>query len=559
MNRFLATILERTKREPDRSFANIWSGEARYRMSLGDLYHRSVRFSLAYRRRSIARGDVVFIVLKHSDSLYPCFLGAMLIGAVPSFLPFPGPKQHPDIYWATNAAVFARTACKLLVTYAELLPDLKSRLDIDNFAVMVVGDEDSYDVSDGNSQVIEIPGEKDIAVLQHSSGTTGLKKGVMLSYEAVRLQIEAYARSIRFNVDTDTVVSWLPLYHDMGLMACFLMPLFLGIPLLSLDAFEWTSRPHTLFEAIESHRATHVWLPNFALAHLIRAVPKSRQFDLTSIKAIIACSEPNKVATFDLFASRFARNGIRSEHLQACYAMAETAFAVSQTRLGSIPRRFSATIEGARFTPGDTPGSHQFISNGPPIDRMEIRILAGGQLHSEGVVGEVCVRAPYLFDGYFNDKHATDASFVGDFFRTGDLGLIRDSEVYILGRIKELIIINGRNFFAHDFEAVASRIEGVKPGRCVAFGVYSRKAGSEEVIVIVERSSPDKPLANLTSAIVSAINLQFGISAGDVVVVEAGWLVKTTSGKLSRCDNARKYVREFRSDVELHLMGEDNG
>src|SRR5258708_2485543 len=184
----------------------------------------------------------------------------------------------------------------------------------------------------------------DIAFIQHSSGTTGLKKGVQLSYGAVAAQISSYAEALGF-ADSGCIASWLPLYHDMGLIACFVLPLMLGLPVVALDAFEWVNRPALLFEAIEEHRCTHVWLPNFAFHHLCRTVDPAQGYALGGVKAFIDCSEPCKPETFDLFVETFGSCGVARAQLQCCYAMAETVFAVTQTTLGRKAQEYQADLD----------------------------------------------------------------------------------------------------------------------------------------------------------------------------------------------------------------------
>ena len=179
--------------------------------------------------------------------------------------------------------------------------------------------------------------EESIALLQHSSGTTGLKKGVALSYAAIADHVESYARAVDLS-PADVIVSWLPLYHDMGLIACLIMPAYFAVPVTHIDPLHWVGRPGTLLDAIVAHRGTFAWLPNFAFDHLSGTVSRrASEWDLSGMRAFIDCSEPCKSASLDRFAEAFAASGVRQGQLQCCYAMAETVFAVSQTRPGAGP------------------------------------------------------------------------------------------------------------------------------------------------------------------------------------------------------------------------------
>ena len=269
-----------------------------------------------------------------------------------------------------------------------------------------------------------------------------------LSYGAIEQQIDAYARSLGATDDM-IVATWLPLYHDMGLVAGFLMPFHLGRPIVAMDPFEWVNRPAMLLEAIERNRATHVWMPNFAFMHLARAVPRTAAFDLSSLKALISCSEPCKSAAFDAFLARFERCGISAHTLQTCYAMAETVFAVSQSR--SPLRRLKvhrAELQAGRIVETDvTAEADVFLSNGRPIDGCDVAIVRDDEAVGEGLTGEICVRSDFMFSGYHrNDEATVEASWNG-WFRTGDIGFVNDGEVYVSGRRKEVIIVSGKNIF----------------------------------------------------------------------------------------------------------------
>jgi len=385
-----------------------------------------------------------------------------------------------------------------------------------------------------------VPGDA-TALLQHSSGSTGLKKGVKLSYDAIALQLDAYTQALRIaDVAAPRIASWLPLYHDMGLISSFLLPVWRGIPILAIDPFEWVAHPGLLLDAIADLRATHCWVPNFALMHLARMRGR-REWDLSPLVALIACSEPCKPEAFDAFQSRFGSMGLRRYALQTCYAMAETVFAMTQSAVGEPVRRLAVDREALQAEGNvvpPRPGTEPLVllSNGRPVPGCEVRAGAVGG------VDEICVTAPFLFSGYHNAPEASAEAFDGAWLRTADLGFVDDGEVFVVGRIKDVIIVNGKNIFAHDVEAAVSRLPGIKPGRAVAFGSYNRAAGSEQLVVVAERLDETVPDETLIRAVNNAVQLEVSIGCGDVRIVEPGWLVKTTSGKISRSENARKYA-----------------
>ena len=396
---------------------------------------------------------------------------------------------------------------------------------------------------------VKLPGGTSTALLQHSSGTTGLKKGVRLSYGSIERQLVAYSGTL--GVATfGSIASWLPLYHDMGLISSFLLPAWLGVPVISIDPLVWVAKPELLFDAIEQFSATHAWLPNFAFMHLVRRIPSNgRTYQLDRVEALINCSEPCKAATFDAFLDRFSAWGIRSEMLQVCYAMAETVFAVSQTSNRYPPRRMivdqdsiekSGKIKSAQVNKS----TRVLLSNGPAIGECQVAILNDLAFLDDGEIGEVCIKSGFMFSGYHNNPDASKAAFHDGWFRTGDLGFLMDGEIFIVGRLKDIIIVNGKNLFAHDIEAAVSRVLGVRPGRCVAFGQHIESAGSEILVVLAERevtSSASPTDSEIIRGINHAVIDEVGIACNDIRLVPEQWLVKTTSGKMSRAGNLQKY------------------
>jgi len=539
-NRFLGRLHTHFRDRPDRLFAELWLRERRHRISFGDLAARTSNYAQALRAAGVKPGDVVFVVLRHGPELAPAFLAAMWIGAVPSFLPPPSVKQNSQLYWQTHAKVFTRTQARALVVEADLAREIVER-GLASGSMSVVTPETVNTLMpiplDAPAQV----SEDAPALLQHSSGTTGLKKGIVLSYRAIVDQLESYAPRVHLTHNS-AIASWLPLYHDMGLVACFLMPLYLGIPTFSLDPFAWVTSPLTLFEAIEAGEATHVWLPNFAFAHLARTVPPNAHFRLSSIVALTGCSEPNRPDTFDKFLRRFAPLGLDATKLQTCYAMAETVFAVSQSTLGIPPRRLSVCVDKSMVVCSEGPGSQSLLTNGRPLPGVSIAILSDGLLTtSERIAGEICIASPFNFRGYF--AGVSQDIMIDGYFRTGDLGFLDSGEVFIFGRSKDVAIINGRNFHAHDIEAVVGEVEGVKKGRCVALGIESATNGSEELVIVAEADTCSE--APTPAAINRALLASLGIPAHRIEIVSAGWLCKTTSGKVARGANKLKYLSQF--------------
>lgn len=552
-------LIENAAKHPSKVCLVVWEGDRYRTITYQDLLELSQSFGAFVDTRIGPRDSrPVFIVLKHSILLHAAFLSCMLQYRVPAYLPFPTVKQDPAHYFSTHAELFRRTSPAAVITYDALVKPLKSILPE---ATEVIGVEEYKHQTylDISSFKVE---EDDVALLQHSSGTTGLKKGVQLTHAEIALQTAMYAQTIEFDCSS-IVASWLPLYHDMGLFTSFLMPIMSGATIVSLDAFEWVRNPKLLLKVIELFHCTHCWLPNFAFHHILNTTSPDEAFDLNSLKTLITCSEPPKVDTISKFAARFRGSGIGSDKLQACYAMAETAFAVSQSPMHAKNRIMSVDAEAlkvGKVAAGNlSNASVELVSNGPAIPGIEVGVRSDDtglvELRNSNFVGEIVVRGPFVFKGYHLNSEATKEAFVGEWYRTGDQGFLSDGDVFICGRRKELIIVHGRNYYVHDIEEVISALPHVVPGRVVAIGVDSEESGSEEAIVLVETDieptseNMSEIERNLRRAIKQAVFDRLELTLLSVEFVPKAWLMKTTSGKLSRSENLKRF-RELTGKLE---------
>ncbi|TWF57154.1 AMP-binding protein [Neorhizobium alkalisoli] len=548
--RILSALDTHARDRSNEPFLTLIKGESRVDYSFSDFRVQSLRFANSYHKAGIRPGRVVFIVLRHCAELYFSFVGAMYHGAIPSFLPFPTPKQDADLYWAAHEELFKLVQPDAIITYSENIGAIRAACGDLNVSIIDIADLDISTAAEPSGR----EGYDDIAFLQHSSGTTGLKKGVMLSYGKIATQIQSYSAAIGLG-PRDTIVSWLPLYHDMGLIACMITPITVGARLVSIDAFEWVSRPASLLEAIETYGGNFTWMPNFAFNLIAQTWrPKNEKLpDLSSLKGLISCSEPCKAETFERFYSTFANCGLRNEALRTCYAMAETVFAVTQSstettpRILHIDRHLLETEEKIALLDSNSEHAATFLSNGPAINGLKLRLKtqAGYEYDQANShrSGEIQIAGTFLFDGYYLNAAATDSAMDGEFYSTGDIGFFHEGELYICGRAKEMLIVNGRNYYANDIEEAVNSVENLKRGRNVAFAVFEPRTQSEVAIVVAETEITDKQARlNLQSSIKSTVFSRLELTLQKVVLVEPGWLVKTTSGKISRKENLNRYL-----------------
>jgi fatty-acyl-CoA synthase len=511
-----------------------------------DFRTQASRYAAALQALGIGAGDLVIIAHTQSLESIFAFWGALLIGAVPSMFPTLTEKLDPDIYMRNMEALARLSDVKAILTTDDFAPQLAARVPCPVYG--------SLAQTDDSTPVTAVCAPDDIAFLQHSSGTTGLQKGVALSHRAVLNQLSSYADALRLNSE-DVIVSWLPLYHDMGLIAGFIQPLVQGLPLVLMSPFDWVRHPALLLKAIHDYRGTLCWLPNFAYNHCAQRIRQrdSEGLDLSSIRAFINCSEPVRHDSHQRFAQRFAPNGLTMDMLAVSYAMAENTFAVTQTPTGEYPTvdmvdRLSLQSElCAAPIDADAPNAAPQVSCGRPIANTQVKVVdEHGQTLRERYVGELMVKSDCMLTGYHKRDDLQPFDVEG-WYRTGDRGYIASGEVYVIGRIKDLIINAGKNVYPQDLEAIVNTVEGVYPGRAVVFGVPDEREGTELIAVVAEvETDDDAQRKQIMQAIRLRIARQTDVTLTYVALVERGWLIKTSSGKIARGQNREKWLRELR-------------
>lgn len=536
-NLLIHRLQQHFSKPPQDAFCILIGADGEDRLTWPELEQLSLQYSATLEEAGIGQDDLVLIFLRHSRHLYGAFFGTMLAGAIPSYMPCTSPRQDPDIYWAAHEALLRRTQPAAIIASAATLAEMQ-RAGLDTGATKLI----NFDEISRRRGTIAARADTAIALLQHSSGTTGLKKGVALAYDAIVRQLESYGSALSI-AQEDVIVSWLPLYHDMGLMACCLLPAYFGLPIIHIDAFTWLAKPDLLLQALAERHGTLVWLPNFAFEHMARTCRnRASLFDLSKVRAFINCSEPCKATSFDRFIETFAVSGVRPEQLQCCYAMAETVFAISQTELGKSAARLK--VDPHSLAPGATPrrvagDGQELLETGKPITGIEVSIYdEARRLLPQPAVGEIGLRGNFLFSGYNKDPQRTAERLVDGTYFSRDLGFVFEGRLYVLGRADDLIIVNGRNLYAHEIEAELSSVAGLKPGRAVAVPSYNDRVGSQTLVIIAERKNDAlEPDDQIRREIVRRIHSTFEVTPWRIHMVAEGWLIKTTSGKISRAEN----------------------
>jgi len=480
----------------------------------------------------------------------------MMLGAVPAILAYPNFKVEPGKYASGLAGVTANLAAKAVVIDEAFPDELLDHVRLGHGSQLLRTPELSGLDGEAELQAVEISPDS-LAFIQHSAGTTGLQKGVALTHRAVLTQIEHLARALRIDGARDRIYSWLPLYHDMGLIACFILPIVCHVPVVMQSPLDWVMHPETMLQVISEYRCTLGWLPNFAFQFVPRRTKPETwsQYDLSSVRALINCSEPVRASSLSEFQGAFAASGLKPNALQSSYAMAENVFAVTQSDPARAEGPERIWVDGARFrsqhvtvsVAPETPGAMQFVSSGRLLPHHELRIVSeAGSALAEGNVGEILITSDCLFQGYFNRPDLTSEVLHDGWYRTGDLGFQLGSELYVVGRKKDLLIVGGENLYPQDIEEIAAGHPAVHDGRVIAMGIYNPALGTEDIIVVCEVEGEEllEDSDALAGEIRGRIVAGLGVAVRSVLLKPPKWIVKSTAGKPARAATREKLLRE---------------
>jgi 1-acyl-sn-glycerol-3-phosphate acyltransferase len=504
----------------------------------------------ALQRLGIASGDRVALMLPTERAFFETFLAALLVGAVP--VPLYPPIRAEDLvaYTHRQESILRNAGARVLVTFAEaerLAALMRGRVPALE-TVTTVNRLHLTPSSAGSRR----PAPDDPALIQYTSGSTGAPKGVLLSHANVLANIRAIGDALDIGPD-DAAVSWLPLYHDMGLIGLWLGALYFGVPIAIMSPLAFLARPSRWLRAVHAHRGTISAAPNFAYDLCARRIPDAELegLDLRAWRVAINGSEAVNPDTVERFTHRFAAYGFAPEAMCPAYGLAESSVALTIGRRRRPPRVDRVTREPfqrariAEAAPLDDPRALRFVSCGVPLAGHEVRIAGeSGAPLGERAVGHIQFRGPSTMRGYFDNPEATRAAMHGGWMDSGDLGYLANGELFVTGRGKDLIIQGGRNLSAEGIEALACAVPGIRPNAVAAFGVPDARTGTERVVVVAESREQD---ANRRDALQRAVRDRVTSGTGtppDVVVIaEPRTILKTSSGKIRRSATREAYLQ----------------
>jgi len=537
---------------PERLFVTSSTDDDIENVTFGQFIALAKGLAAEFHERGLRSGDRAILILPQGISLMAAFAGAMMLGAVPAILAYPNFKANPEKFAAGLTGVTKNLQARLVVIDDEFPSGLLDHITMaDEARLARISASDSYAEVSLPKLSFDPCG---LAFIQHSAGTTGLQKGVALSHIAVLTQLRHLAVALKIT-DRDRIYSWLPLYHDMGLIACFMLPMVYHLPLVMQSPIEWVMRPGMMLQLISEFRCSMAWLPNFAfqlLARRVRAEDKV-DYDLSSLRALINCSEPIRSQSIDEFVDAYQNSKLPPDVVKTSYAMAENVFAITQSPTGGAARRLWVSgpelWNDQRVVPvtDQTDKSICFVSSGPCIDGNQVRIVAAdGAALSEDRVGEIMIQSDSLFGGYFNHPDLTAQVLENGWYWSGDLGFIHEEELYVIGRKKDLIIVAGKNIYPQDIEEIVCNHPAIHDGRAVAFGIYNPDIGTEDILVVaeVEKEELLNDSVEIERALRNAIAAEVDITARGIYLKPPRWVVKSTAGKPARSTTREKLLAE---------------
>ena len=493
------------------------------------------RWARALYAEGVRRGDRVPILLPTSASFVEAFLGVSWLGAVPVPLSSPLTFGKADRYVEHLAAVVDDARAHCLVT-TERFEAVAARVDRLRARLRsVLTPERAADPTGPPAPTGSFDGDQ-VALLQYTSGTTGRPKGVTISQRALTSNASAIAQGLRLE-PLDVGFSWLPLFHDMGLIGSVITPLChpFEVHVLAPEAF--IMRPDRWLRLISELGATISPAPNFAYELCTRRIPHLHGMQLDGWRAALNGAEAVHASTMRRFSERFSSVGFQERAMTPVYGLAESTLAVTMPSPGaaSTVRVDAETLARGRILRASGDTARELVSVGTPVAGTSICVTdERGRTVSEGEVGEIRVSGPSLMDGYFANHRASAEVLDGGWLRTGDLGAVIDGSLFVVGRAKDVVVQAGRNVYPDDIERVAREVPGVRGG-AVAFGVEDPARGTESLVVMVEVVASGRgDRTALAKQVRGELLTVLGVRADDVVLCPLGSLARTTSGKIQR-------------------------
>jgi 1-acyl-sn-glycerol-3-phosphate acyltransferase len=538
------------ERHPDRVHILYQENDERAEpMAYADLMTGAARVAGMLARQGLKPGDRVAIMLPTGPDYFFSFFGTLWAGGVPVPIYPPARPQQIEDHLRRHARILGNAGASILIT----VPAARTIGRLLRTQVPAMRDVLTLDGLEAQEPLVEPirAAPDDIAFLQYTSGSTGDPKGVILTHADLLANIRAMGRAVGASSE-DVFVSWLPLYHDMGLIGAWLGSLYFGMSLISLSPLAFLAKPARWLEAIDRHRGTLSAAPNFAYELCLTRVSEARlaKLDLSSWRWAFNGAEPVSPQTLRRFAERFAPCGLRGESIAPVYGLAEAAVGLAfppgnrGPRIDCIDRRRFARSGHALQLPNGDPGAMEVVACGRPLPGYRVRVVGKqGEELPERHEGQLQFQGPSATQGYFRNPEATARLIRDGWHDTGDRAYLAGGDIHLTGRVKDLIIRGGRNIYPYELEQAVGEIRGVRKGCVAAFAAEDPATGSERLVVVAETKLQDPAQrADLEQAIRERAGDVLGLPPDEVVLAHPRTVLKTSSGKLRRAATRDLYL-----------------
>lgn len=542
----------------DRPHIRLWlSDEQERSITYGELDRAAREAAAGLLDRGVRPGERVAIMLPTSAEFFFSFFAVVMVGAIPVPIYPPFRRSQVEDHLRRQAGILRNAQASLLITVADIRPMAALLKGLAEDLRVVVTFDELCRSGALAAPLSASPGTT--ALIQYTSGSTGDPKGVVLTHANLLANVRAMGEAMQAS-SRDSFVSWLPLYHDMGLIGAWLGCLYFGAPTAIMPPLSFLANPARWLWSIHRHRATLSAAPNFAFELCLKNVRDDdiQDLDLSSLRMVVNGAEPVSPSTIARFTERFGRFGFPAEAMAPVYGLAESCVGLAFPPVGRRPIidrvQRAALARDGNATPADQQDATalEFVACGRPLPRHQIRVVdeAGSELPDRRQ-GRLEFKGPSATSGYFRNEEKTRGLFDGTWLDSGDLAYIADGDVYLTGRIKDMIIRAGRNIYPHELEEAVGRIEGIRKGCVVAFAGRDERTGTERLVVMAEtRLAAEPEKRRLEAEIAQASLTLLEMPPDDIVLVPPRTVPKTSSGKIRRSAARALY--------EAGALGESN-
>ena len=548
------------ERNPDRVHIHLREDDGRETpLTYGEVWQEAIEVANGLVARGLGRRETVALMLRTERAFFSAFFGILMAGGVPVPMYPPFRADRIEEYAQRQVRILHNAGARLMITFGEVergvatlltgqAPSLEAVVTVSS----LTGLAHEATVPPSLHRLRSSHDDAEPALIQYTSGSTGQPKGVLLSHANLLANIRALAAGLQIRAD-DVVVSWLPLYHDMGLIGAWLGTMYVGSPLALMSPLAFLARPARWLWSLHAHKGTFSPAPNFAYDLCSHRIDDTELggLDLGAVRVLLNGSEAVRPETLTRFIQRFEPYGLRPEVLAPVYGLAECSVGLAAPPVGRGPlidtirrRRFQET---GHAEPGDknADGVLQFVSCGSALPQHKIRVVdADGHRVADRCEGLVQFRGPSATAGYYRNPDATrDLIRADGWLETGDLGYLINGELFLTGRRKDLIIKAGRNLQPHEAEEIVAGVQGVRKGCVAAFGVSDPARGTERFVIVAEtRLTRTEARAELEAAIIERVATALGVPPDVIVLSAPGSVLKTSSGKIRRGATRQAYT-----------------